>query len=88
MNDPLRDLLRHLATGRAYAFHELASLLNVNEALLEQMLFDLGRAGYVQVTPALCIGSCQMCDSQHNCGLLHQGRIWTVTEKGLNALKT
>jgi len=87
MNDALQNLLRRLSTGQAYTLGELASVLGVDEALLEQMLSDLERAGYVQMTPARCDGLCQACDSRRHCGLVLHGRIWTVTEKGQRAIR-
>lgn len=83
----LRDLLGYLSSGRAHTMNELASALGVDEALLEQMLCNLERAGYMQMQQAACGSSGEACDSCAGCALRHHGRIWTLTEKGLRATR-
>lgn len=84
----LRDLLGYLSSGRAHTMNELASALGVHEALLEQMLADLERAGYMHMQQAACECSREACASCSGCALRHQGRIWAITEKGLRAART
>lgn len=83
----LQDLLGRLSLGQARTLSELASALDVDEALLEQMLSDLERVGYVQMHKTTCEDSCQACDSCAHCDPMHHGRIWAVTEKGLRAAR-
>jgi hypothetical protein len=71
--------------GQVRTLSELADQLDVHPHLLEQMLSDLVRAGYVRNVLAQCTGHCQGCGSGSVCGLMHGGRIWMVTEKGRRA---
>ena len=63
----------------------LAAALGVSEALLEQMLADLERAGYVAAVDTGCEGHCGGCPSTGLCALLHGKRIWTLTARGRQA---
>lgn len=79
------QLLRLLALDSSYTLTSLAATLDVSEALLEQMLSDLERGGYVATADLACEGRCAGCPSAGLCALLHGRRIWTVTAKGLQA---
>ena len=81
----LEDLLKRLASGRTHSLSELALELDIDAGLLEQMLQDLARAGYIRVLEASCAGQCDHCPYQSPCSLTHGGRIWSVTDKGFRA---
>jgi len=81
------ELLKLLAVGSSYTLTSLAEALDVSEALVEQMLTDLERGGYVSTADTRCAGQCAGCPSSGLCALLHGKRIWTVTAKGLQAAR-
>ena len=83
--DPLQDILVRLALGPVRTLDQLAEELDVDRTLLEQMLLNLERAGYVLSARASCDLKCRGCDDQDLCRLIHSGRIWTITEKGTRA---
>ena len=90
----LYRLLERLAQGGVHTPAELANELGVSEDLLEQMLMDLARRGYLR---PLALGEgcnpnphppgrgrCSGCGlaTAEGCALGLRGRIWTLTEKG------
>lgn len=81
----LEDLLRRLVTGKTHTLGELAAGLHTSPELLQQMLRDLERAGYIRPIGASCGKPCQGCPYQGLCRLTHGGRIWAVTQKGFRA---
>lgn len=83
----LEGLLRRLASGKVHTLVELAADLHISTGLLEQMLRDLDRGGYIHAIEASCDEPCQNCPYRGNCGVTHGERIWTVTEKGFRAAK-
>ena len=86
--DSFQGLLDRLASGTAQTLAQLAVELGVDQELLEQMLLDLERAGYVRTLQAHCEGQCRGCDLWGLCGLTHGGRIWVDTDKGLRVART
>ena len=81
-------LLNRLSTGTAETLAQLAVVLDVDQGLVEQMLLDLERAGYVRTAEVRCERQCRGCDLWGLCGLTHGGRIWMVTDKGLRVATT
>lgn len=79
---PLERLLTILADGQAHTLVDLAQGSGVTPDLLEQMLRDLERAGYLQTVESICGERCEHCSVQGACALSHAGRIWSVTDKG------
>ena len=53
-DSPLQLLLERLAEGPVHTPTELAQFLGVGPALLEQMLLDLERAGYLKTLKMSC----------------------------------
>jgi hypothetical protein len=80
---PLDDLLQRLADGRPRTLAGLAADLGVTQDLLEQMLLDLERGGYLRSLNASCGGGCRHCSHQAICRVTHGGRIWALTERGM-----
>ena len=90
----LEKLLAMLRRGNVYSYADLARELGVSEALLEGMLENLARLGYLRLVsnpPAGCqsaggslanVGHCQGCSMKGACAVGGQGRVWTLTEKG------
>jgi len=85
----LEQLLTQISSGRNYTLATLAASLDVSEDLLEQMMDDLERAGYVSVADmgaaSGCKGHCDGCPSSGLCALVHGKRIWALTPKGRHA---
>ena len=82
----LEQLLSLLAEGRIRTLVELASDLDVGTELVEQMVADLERAGYLEIISQPCNRCCDECSlSAKPCALGHGGRMWAVTEKGFRA---
>ncbi|MBC7236558.1 MAG: hypothetical protein H5T69_12030 [Chloroflexi bacterium] len=83
----LETLLERLASGRIYTLKELATELDVAPGLVEQMIHDLERGGYLESAQVSCDAACEHCDKNMPCRLVHGGRIWSVTDKGLRAAR-
>jgi hypothetical protein len=88
----LERLLSLLATGGVHTPAELAAELGVSESLLEQMLADLSRMGYLRpVFNPTCLPSpnghstpCAECPLVSTCAVTGPGtRVWTLTDKAL-----
>jgi predicted ArsR family transcriptional regulator len=79
----LEKLLERLANNQDHTLNELALELGVTPGLVEQMLHDLERGGYVRRIEAVCGERCESCPYQGHCGVTQGGRIWALTEKGL-----
>jgi hypothetical protein len=84
--DLLHDLLARLANGGIYTLAQLAGELRLDQGLLEQMLSDLERAGYVRLATSCCSSECAHCASREHCQSAPARRIWTVTPRGLRAI--
>jgi primosomal protein N' len=85
--DPLAVLLRELASGRPLSLDDLARAADAPPDLLEQMLLDLERAGYVRRVDCAQANHCADCPSAAACVDHTGGRIWAVTDKGFRAAK-
>ncbi|RLC81126.1 MAG: hypothetical protein DRI61_04360 [Chloroflexi bacterium] len=83
----LRDLLRLIGQEGIHNPLELAKRLEVSQALLEQMLEDLARMGYLKPAASQCPGQCVSCPLLNRCAVGGQTRVWMLTEKGMEAVK-
>jgi hypothetical protein len=88
----LERLLGLLATGGVHTPAELAARLGVSAGLLDQMLTDLSRMGYLrQVGDSACAPSpdapsdrCDGCPLVGGCAIgmdKSGGRVWALTDK-------
>jgi hypothetical protein len=88
----LERLLDLLATGGVHTSAELAARLGVSDGLLDQMLTDLSRMGYLrQVGDAACApspdapssrcGGCSLVGGCAGAAGKSGGRIWALTDK-------
>jgi len=80
----IEQLLRILAEGGVHSYEDLAERLSVPVPLLEMMLEDLSRLGYLRSTNNDCGMHCAGC-SGGGCSIAGRGRLWTLTEKGAKA---
>ncbi len=87
----LQELLRLVAVGGVHSYEELATALSVPLPLLEAMLENLARLGYLRAVDAACGGDGPGCPSGGHgcpgggCSVAGRGRIWVLTEKGARA---
>ena len=81
----LHNLIRAIAEGQARSLGELAKQLGVSGGLVEQMLEDLVRQGYLRLTSTECANGCAGCPSATTCNSTQPAKIWVLTEKGHKA---
>lgn len=80
----LEQLLQLVAEGGIHSYEELAQRLSISQPLLEMMLEDLARRGYLRWLGDECGERCSTCHSG-GCVTMSPGRIWTLTSKGAQA---
>jgi predicted ArsR family transcriptional regulator len=78
----LERLLSLVRQGGVHSYADLARQLDVSEELLEQMLEDLARMGYLRPVAAGCEAHCDGCPMAEACAIGGPTRVWTLTEKG------
>lgn len=84
----LEKLLRLVATGGIHSHAALARELDTTEALLDSMIQDLVRLGYLRLAEdAACESHCQDCPVHDACGIGGGGRLWTLTDRGMQAAR-
>ena len=82
----LRELLGLLEEGGTRRVSELADELGTTPALVEVMLEDLTRMGYVKPVAAECSDKCTACPMADSCaagGVSEEGsggRVWVLSE--------
>jgi len=77
----LKELIEMLSEGQVHTQRELAKRLGVSQGLIEQMLQDLSRLGYIQRTKKQPGTSCAACPMARLCASEPSERMWTVTSK-------
>ena len=80
----LEKLLKLVAEGGVHSYAELSESLAVPESLLEAMLQDLARFGYLRRVDNGCGRQCAGC-SMGGCSVTGPERLWTLTDKGVSA---
>lgn len=84
----LRDLLCLLAKSDGiYSISTLARDLKVSEELVQLMIADLTRQGYLQPANKNCDYQCNSCPTRKICALMNTAKIWIVTQKGCRLIK-
>jgi DNA-binding Lrp family transcriptional regulator len=79
----LERLLELIAGGSIQSLDDIARQMNIPSSLVNAMLSDLERMGYLKKISASCDKTCSGCPSQSMCGLIGGGDLWSVTEKGM-----
>ena len=75
----LEKLLNLLKDPRTHSLNDLAQALDTTPAMIEAMLEDLERMGYVrQVTG--CTQNCQGCYLKTSCTPASAARIWALVK--------
>ena len=86
----LNQLLRMLSEGGVHTPAELANRLDVTESLVDQMLVDLSRMGYLrsisggacQTLPGDDTGPCGDCPLSSACAVCEpRTQVWALTQK-------
>jgi Mn-dependent DtxR family transcriptional regulator len=80
----LEDLLQTVAEGGIHSYDDLSERLAISQAMLEAMLEDLARNGYLRAVGIECEGHCSGC-AVGGCSVAGPGCLWTLTEKGARA---
>ena len=80
----MKALLRMVAEGGLHSVDELARRMGVAGPLLEAALPDLARMGYLRAADEGCAAHCGGCPAG-GCSPSAGGRLWTLTEKGIQA---
>jgi hypothetical protein len=75
----LERLLSLVGQGGVHSYADLARQLDVNEELLEQMLEDLARMGYLRPVADGCEAHCTGCPLEGTCAISGPTRAWTLT---------
>ncbi|RPI58252.1 MAG: hypothetical protein EHM56_02270 [Chloroflexi bacterium] len=82
----LEELLRQLGRGGVQSYQDLTGALSISEPLLEAMLENLARLGYLRPVESCRGGACHGCSAgSDGCSVHGQGRLWSLTERGLRA---
>jgi len=80
----LEKLLELVGEGGIHSYDELAARLGVSRPLVEAMIQDLVRLGYLR--PAIDASECSpACHAGCGLGGCSATLLWTVTEKGARA---
>ena len=79
----LMRLLSLVAEGGVHSYATLTRQLGVSRGLMEQMLQDLARMGYVAPVGSACDTSqCHHCPLGGSWATDTQGNVWVLTAKG------
>ncbi len=73
----LDRLLEILKAGGTHRVSDLARVLDTTPKLVEMMLEDLSRAGYVKPV-ATCTEACASCPLANSCIPARPGKAWTL----------
>lgn len=76
----LNRLLELLYVGGTHRVAELARELDTTPTLVEAMLEDLGRMGYLKRVVSSCGNGCGGCSLAGSCTAGGSGQTWTLTE--------
>ena len=78
------QLLTFVAEGGVHSYEDLTDHLAISQPLLEMMLDDLARLGYLRPVGNGCGGHCGGC-AIGGCSVTGPVRLWTLTQKGTRA---
>lgn len=76
----LEKLLKRISQGGNLTAQSLAAEFGVSRALMEAMLADLARAGYLRAVERCGKDNCRSCGEASVCKV--QGKVWVQTQKG------
>jgi hypothetical protein len=76
----LIELLGLLRGDRTRSLRDLAQALNTTLEMVEIMLENLERMGYVRQISTACGKGCGSCEVNDSCPQISTGRIWALIE--------
>ena len=80
----LMRLLSLVEEDDVHSYTTLSGQLSVSKNLLEQMLQDLARMGYIVPVGGACdISQCYHCPLGGDCVTDSRGNVWVITKKGM-----
>lgn len=82
----LHTLLRIVASRGTECSAELARRLGVSHVLMENMLEELTREGYLKAVIGKRSDPCEHCPLHKACLFEAQARIWSLTQRGESLL--
>jgi len=82
----IEQLLSLVAEGGVHSYEELMRRLGISQPLLEMMLENLGRLGYLRPVNDGCGGQCTGC-AMGGCSTAGSGQLWALTGKGAQAAR-
>jgi predicted ArsR family transcriptional regulator len=77
----LNRLLDTLQAGGTHRVADLARELDTTSELVEAMLEDLARMGYLKRVGGECAGRCGNCPMAGLCAAGSSGQLWSLVEK-------
>jgi len=77
----LERLLSLVGQGGVHSYTDLARQLDVTMELVEQMLQDLARMGYLRPVAGGCESQCTGCSLAKTCAIGGPAQVWALTEK-------
>jgi hypothetical protein len=84
----LRRLLSLAAGKGTRRTAEIARELNVSPALVEGLLEESARQGFLKSVVAGCSTPCESCPTEAACLFRSQPRVWALTRKGERMLRS
>jgi DNA-binding Lrp family transcriptional regulator len=76
------EILETLVEMGVYELGALSSRVGLSEALVEQLVGELGKRGYIKRLVPGCEARCAGCSMSGTCDELRSPSGWTFTEKG------
>lgn len=83
--DVLTQLLQLVASGRVQRAQDLATTLGTSIELVDSMVLELVRAGYLERVEVACPRPCGECSERAVCQLGGRVKVWALTEQGRRA---
>ena len=74
----LERLLRLVRKGGSFRVKDLARRLDVTPELVEMMLEDLTRMGYLRPVDGQCGDRCSVCPLKGTCAVAGDERVWAL----------
>ncbi len=75
-------LIKLIHTQPFASFEQLGEKLKVSSDMVEDMVADLSKRGYLK-SYAECASACQNCSLSSACDPRAHPKIWSLTEKGM-----
>jgi len=80
------DAILQLAAKRSMVtVGEVARELTISAELAKHLFFELERQGYLKCVNSACDTPCGNCAAKEACRFFRGPRLWTFTEKGMEA---